>query len=249
MVLVKDKKGILKAMEEKPDAIRRVWVREGYERVCNDIITEAKAKGIPFKIIRGDEFVRRFKNSSSPVFLEEDAVSFINPDEFLNRITHLQNPLLCAFDGIYDPQNLGNIVRSAASLDVDGLILPGNRSCSINETVIRIAKGGVHHVHIIRVTNIPRYIEAMKNKNIFCFGLDERGTRSVWDVDLTGSVCLVFGKEDGLRRLTKERCDDILKIPTSHDFPSLNVATSVAITLYEARRQRMGQNNTRYRMH
>jgi len=164
--------------------------------------------------------------------------------DFLYNLMPSENPLLCAFDGIYDPQNLGNIVRSAASLEVDGIILPRDRSCSINETVIRIAKGGINHVNIVRVTNIPRYIEEMKKKNIFCFGMDENGTRSVWNVDLTGSVCLVFGREDGLRRLTRERCDEVIKIPTSQSFPSLNVATSVAIALYEARRQRMAHNKS-----
>lgn len=242
MAFLGEKKRILTIIEEKPETIRRLWVKEGYERVCNDIITEAKRKGIQFKVIRSDEFSRKFKNTSSIVFLEQDEISFLNPDDFLNSLTVSQNPLLCAFDGIYDPQNLGNIVRSAASLKVDGIILPRNRSCSINETVIRIARGGIHNVHIVRVINIPRYIEEMKKKNIFCFGMDENATRSIWNVDLTGSVCLVFGREDGLSRLTKKRCDDIIKIPTSQSFPSLNVATSVAIALYEARRQRMIQN-------
>ena len=78
----------------------------------------------------------------------------------------------------------------------------------------------------------------LKKSGFFCYGLDERGTVPLWEANLTGPICLIFGNESGLRRLTRETCDQVLRIPTSPDFTSLNVATSFAIAVYEAKRQR-----------
>jgi 23S rRNA (guanosine2251-2'-O)-methyltransferase len=91
----------------------------------------------------------------------------------------------------------------------------------------------------VRVTNLSRYLDALKKRGVFCYGLDERGATALWEVDLTGSVCLVFGGEEGLRRLTKETCDALVRIPTNPSFPSLNVATSFALACYEVVRQRL----------
>ena len=116
--------------------------------------------------------------------------------------------------------------------------MPKDGSCGVTETVARIAKGGLPFVRIVRVTNLARYLDEIKGTGIFCYGLDEGGETPVWDADLKGPVCLVFGKESGLRRLTKTKCDEILTIPTSQSFRSLNLATSFAAAVYEARRQR-----------
>jgi 23S rRNA (guanosine2251-2'-O)-methyltransferase len=235
MPFLSSRNSILETIREHPETIHRLWIEAGYERVSDDIIQEAKKQGISFRVLPREVFSKKFKEVKSHIFLERDEVSYIEADSFLESLRSVTNPLICAFDGIYDPQNLGNIIRSAACLEVDGIILPKDRSCGITETVARISKGGIEHVHIIRVTNLPRYLEEMKETGIFCYGLDENGSIPLWGVDLKGSVCLVFGKEDGLRRLTKTKCDVILKIPTRETFSSLNVATSFSLSVYEAR--------------
>ena len=133
-------------------------------------------------------------------------------------------PFFSAFDGIYDPQNLGNVIRTAACFSLDAIFLPRDNACSVTDTVTNVARGGTEHVKIGRVTNLARYIEELKKRNVFCFGLDEKADKSLYRDGLTGPLCLVLGGEDGLKRLTKERCDMLLKIPASVDFPSLNVA-------------------------
>ena len=234
-----DKNGILSAMRERPETIRRLTVEKGYERYADDIVREAKKQGISFKTLPPDLFQKKFPAEGSHVCLETEEFAYTDQDLFLNEVTGSGNPLLAAFDGIYDPQNLGNIVRSAACFEVGALIMPKERSCGVTETVVRIAKGGIDHTRIVRVTNLARYLDQIKKVGVFCYGLDEGAGRSLWDVDLTGPVCLVFGRESGLRRLTREKCDEVLKIPTSPDFASLNVATSFAVALYEAKRQRL----------
>ncbi|OPY76593.1 MAG: 23S rRNA (guanosine-2'-O-)-methyltransferase RlmB [Syntrophorhabdus sp. PtaU1.Bin050] len=217
---------------------RKLWVEEGYERSADEFIKEAKKQGVPFRVIPGEIFAKRFRSAKSHICLERDEVSYADPASFLADVVLKPNPIVGAFDGIYDPQNLGNIMRSAACLEVDGIVLPKDRSCGITDTAVSIARGATEHIRVVKVVNLVRYMDDMKKAGFFCYGLDERGTKPLWEEDLRGPVCLVLGSENGLRRLTRERCDGILRIPTSPSFASLNVATTFALSIYEVRRQR-----------
>jgi 23S rRNA (guanosine2251-2'-O)-methyltransferase len=238
-----DKGSILQCIRNNPGYVRRLWVEKGFEGVSQDVIKESKSHGIPFKVIPADAFLRKFKDSKSHIVLEKEEVQYTDQDLLLEDIRQGKASIFCAFDGIYDPQNLGNIIRSAACMAIDAIIIPKDRSCGVTDTVINISKGGIEHVRIVKVVNLARYIDQMKDENVFCYGLDENGDAPLSDIDLSGRICLVFGSEEGLRRLTKEKCDAIAKIPTSHSFPSLNVATCLAISAYEMIRQRSKTNS------
>lgn len=226
-------------MQGHPEMVHRLWVEKGYEHVSDEIIKEAKRLGVSFRVIPRDAFTRKFKGTKSHICLERDEVHYVDPDLFLKEVSLQTAPVVCAFDGIYDPQNLGNIMRTSACLEIEGIILPKDRSCGITETVASVSRGGMEHVKIVKVVNLARYMDDMKKTGFFCYGLDERGSTPLWGADLRGPVCLVFGNESGLRRLTREKCDVILSIPSSAAFPSLNVATSFSIAVYEAKRQRL----------
>lgn len=213
-------------------------MEKGYEGVHDQIIKEAKKEGIPFKVIPSEAFLRKFPHLKSHVILETENVVFTDPDLFLKDLSGKRDVVVCAFDGIFDPQNLGNIIRSAACFGIDAIILPRDRSCGITGTVEKIARGGLDHVPIVRVVNLARYMDALKKAGFFCYGLDEKGDSPLWDMDMKGLLCLVFGNEDGLRRLTRDKCDAIVRIPTREEFPSLNVATCFAVSLHEVMRQR-----------
>ena len=232
------KNSIIGTMHEHRESVHRLWIEKGYEHISNEIIQEAKRLGIPFKIIPREAFMRKCKDPNSHVHLEQDEIACIDPGLFIKQITTQPDPVICAFDGIYDPQNLGNIMRSAACLETNGIIIPKDRACGITRTVASVSRGGSERVPVVRVINLSRYMTDLKKSGFFCYGLDERGTVPLWEANLTGPVCLIFGKESGLRRLTKETCDQIIRIPASPDFTSLNVATSWAIAVYEAKRQR-----------
>ena len=242
MPFLGNRESILEIVRSHPERVKKLWVEEGYATTFSKVIDEAKKQGIPFRVIGREEFARRFKDLRSRICLESEDFSYTDPDRLLAELPSLTNPFLAALDSIYDPQNLGNIVRSAACLEPHGLILPKDRSCTVTETVTRVARGGTEHIKIVRVTNLARYLEELKKRNIFCYGLDQKGKALLQDIDLTGPVCLVLGSEEGLRRLTREKCDDIVRIPTNPAFPSLNVATSFAIAAYETRRQRSVDN-------
>lgn len=239
MQRLEEKHSIIRSMEEQHDRIHRLWIEEGYEGLCNDVVREARRRGVPFRVIPQGAFSRKFPDVKSHMCLERDEIAYVDPHAFLRARASGDDSVVCAFDGLFDPQNLGNITRSAACLKVEAIVLPKDRTCGVTQTVAAVARGGLEHVKMVRVVNLARYLADLKKAGFFCYGFDERGTIALWEADLTGPVCLVFGNESGLRRLTRDRCDQILKIPTSPAFSSLNVASSFAVAVYEAQRQRL----------
>jgi len=223
-----------------PEKARRLLVRQGHEKICEDLIDKARKQGIQYRILPADAFTKKCGTSRSHVCLECDDFIYTDQDDLLNKIradrSHV--PFLAIFDGVKDPHNLGNIVRTSVCLGVDAVIIPKDRSCMINETVVNVSRGAVEFIEIVRVTNLARYLDSLKKLGIFCYGLDEHADKALWETDLSGPVCLVMGGEEGLRRLTKEKCDDLVRIPTNPLFPSLNVATAYALASYEVMRSR-----------
>lgn len=238
MTLLTNRDSILEAIRHEPEHAGRLWIEAGHERGFERIIEAAKRAGVSWRVLPGDQFARQFRDLRSHVCLEREEFLYRPPEALFDVAAAGADPVFCALDGVFDPQNLGNIIRSAACFSVSGLILPKDRACSVNDTAINIARGGVEHVPITRVTNLARFLAEMKKRNVFCYGLDEGAAKPLWDVNLGGPVCLVFGGEDGLRRLTKDTCDELVTIPSNPAFPTLNVATSFAIANYEAAKQR-----------
>ncbi len=148
-------------------------------------------------------------------------------------------PLLVLLDGIEDPQNLGAIIRSAHALGAHGVVIPKDRAAGITSTAAKASAGAVEHCPVARVTNIAQAMETMKESGIWMVGLAADGKGEIASLDLAIPTALVVGGEgQGLRRLVRERCDHVVRIPMSGEIASLNASTSAAICLYEAARQR-----------
>ena len=147
--------------------------------------------------------------------------------------------LMLALDGVEDPQNLGALLRTADGAGVDGVVLTERRSAPLSPVAIKASAGAAEHVRIARVVNLVRALELMKEQNIWCVGLDERGTMDYDEYDFAGDCALVLGREGaGLHDLVKKNCDYLLRIPMAGKVSSLNVAAAGAVVLYEAARQR-----------
>jgi 23S rRNA (guanosine2251-2'-O)-methyltransferase len=143
-----------------------------------------------------------------------------------------------ALDGVEDPHNLGALLRSADGAGIDGIILPERRSAPLNATVAKSSAGASEHVRIAQVVNITRALEAMKQRNIWIVGLDERGASDYDRFDFRQDCCLVLGSEgSGLHDLVKRTCDHLLRIPMAGSVSSLNVSVAGAVVMYEAMRQ------------
>ncbi len=149
-----------------------------------------------------------------------------------------KNCIIAILDNVTDPQNLGAIIRTAATLGISGIILSDKSSCKITGTVAKTASGGLEHVSIFIVKNLAQAIEKIQSYGFWVVSFCERGEKFIYEIDLKGKICLVFGAEgSGIRRLQKEKSDFVVKLPTNPQFPTLNVSASAAIAFYEAAKQ------------
>jgi 23S rRNA (guanosine2251-2'-O)-methyltransferase len=148
-------------------------------------------------------------------------------------------PLMLALDGVEDPQNLGALLRVADGAGVSGVVLTERRSAPLSPVAVKASAGAAEHVRVARVVNLVRALEQVKQANIWCVGLDERGTADYTEYDFTASCMLVLGREGaGLHDLVRRTCDHLLRIPMAGHVSSLNVSAAGAVVLYEAFRQR-----------
>lgn len=150
------------------------------------------------------------------------------------------SPLLLVLDGVTDPHNLGACLRVADAAGAHAVIAPKDRSVGLNATVMKVASGAGETVPYITVTNLARTLRELKDRNIWIIGADEGGERTLYQSKLDGALAWVLGAEgEGLRRLTRETCDEIVHIPMMGSVESLNVSVASGVCLFEARRQRL----------
>ena len=159
-------------------------------------------------------------------------------------LSSTENPFLLVLDGVQDPHNLGACLRTADGAGIHAVIAPRNRAVSITETVSRISCGAAENVPFVRVVNIVRTLELLREHGVNLVGTaDGAESTSLYEVDFTGPTALVLGAEGkGIRRLTQENCDQVVRIPMLGRVDCLNVSVATGVCLYEALRQRIGQS-------
>jgi len=157
-------------------------------------------------------------------------------DELLESI---DKPLLLVLDGITDPHNLGACLRVANAAGADAVIAPRDRAAGVSAVVSKVASGAAEITPYYMVTNLARTLGELKERNIWVLGCDARAERSLYESDLPDAVAWVLGAEGaGMRRLTRETCDTLLRLPMLGAVESLNVSVAAGIVLYESRRRR-----------
>jgi 23S rRNA (guanosine2251-2'-O)-methyltransferase len=148
-------------------------------------------------------------------------------------------PLLLVLDGITDPHNLGACLRVANAAGAHAVIAPKDHAAGINATVSKVASGAAEITPYFMVTNLARTLADLKERNIWVVGSDERAERSLFEADLPASIAWVLGAEGaGMRRLTRESCDLLVKIPMGGAVESLNASVAAGICLFESVRRR-----------
>lgn len=147
--------------------------------------------------------------------------------------------LFLALDGVQDPHNLGACLRTAEAVGATAVIIPKDRAAGLTAVARKAAAGSAERIPVIAVTNLTRSLERLKERGYWVTGLAGEAEETLFDVDLTGPLVLVMGAEgDGMRRLTRETCDRLVRIPMEGKAESLNVSVAAAVCLYEAFRQR-----------
>ena len=149
--------------------------------------------------------------------------------------------LVLVLDGVQDPHNLGACLRSAAAAGATAVVFPKDKAVQVNATVRKTSAGAADSIPVIPATNLSRTLRDLQQMGVWIYGLAGEAEASFWSLDLRGNVALVLGGEaDGLRRLTRENCDQLVKIPMpgAGDVESLNVSVASGVVLFEAVRQR-----------
>lgn len=159
-------------------------------------------------------------------------------DDILNNE---ENPLLLILDGVTDPHNLGACLRNADATGVCAVIAPKDRSAQLNATARKVAVGAAEMIPFVRVTNLARTMRQLQERGVWLVGTAGEATYDIYQAKLTGPLAIVMGAEgDGMRRLTRETCDELISIPMAGSVSSLNVSVATGVCLFEAVRQRRG---------
>ena len=158
-------------------------------------------------------------------------------DELLDRTEGA--PLLLVLDGVTDPHNLGACLRTADAAGALAVIVPKDKSATLNATVRKVACGAAEVIPLVAVTNLARSLEKLQQRGLWVVGTGGEAEQGLYEHDLTGPTVLVMGAEGkGMRRLTREHCDYLVKLPMAGSVSSLNVSVATGVCLFEALRQR-----------
>ncbi|QJQ94754.1 MULTISPECIES: 23S rRNA (guanosine(2251)-2'-O)-methyltransferase RlmB [Halomonadaceae] len=232
------------AMLERGEAPKEVWVQEGSaaSRLA-ELIDTARRMGA-----RIATHPREALDGLTQGAAHQGVVAFCPPLAFdseeslwlqLGAWPRPEPPLLLILDGVTDVHNFGACLRSADAAGVHGVIVPKDKAAPLNATVRKVACGAAESVPVYQVTNLARAMARLKALGVWITGTAGEAEASLFDADFSGAMALVMGAEGkGMRRLTREACDGLVKLPMAGQVSSLNVSVATGICLFEAVRQR-----------
>lgn len=163
-----------------------------------------------------------------------------NEHDLMDLLDKNSSPLLLVLDGVTDPHNVGACLRSAEAFGVDAVIVPKDRACGLTAIARKISSGSSERIPFVEVTNLARTLDDIKERGVWIAGLAGEATETIYEANLKGAMAIIMGSEgEGMRRLTKEACDFLLKIPMEGKIESLNVSVATGVVLSESHRQRL----------
>lgn len=223
----------LKAQRRKPLRLFLLRGSDGLEPF------RRAARNVPVEEVTRDALDRMAKGQvHQGVALQAAAVPLWDLRAWLARGC-AADAYIVVLDEVVDPQNFGGIIRSAAALGAAAVVFGKDRAAPVSPAAVKASTGAVEHIDLIQVSNIPNSLKLLQEHGFWMTGLAGEAERTLWDIDLTGRTALVMGSEgSGLRRLVRERCDNLAKIPMTGAISSLNVGSCAAVALTECLRQR-----------
>lgn len=217
--------------------INKIMVDVNYSKRKDDIVSFARKKHIRVDFIPKQALDRKSTTSHHQGYIA-DAVEFeyTSLEELISSAG--EQPFFVLLDGIEDPHNFGAIIRSCECAGVDGIIIPKNRACQVNDTVVRTSTGAISNMKIAQVVNLKEAIDALKENGVFVFAA-ETGGEDIYSKNLNIPIAVVIGSEgDGVKKTIKERCDGVLTLPLKGKVNSLNASVACGIVIFEILRQR-----------
>ncbi|AJA45804.1 23S rRNA (guanosine(2251)-2'-O)-methyltransferase RlmB [Frischella perrara] len=225
-----------------PEKLIRVYLLKNREdKRLISLVNEIESLGIAIKVVD-----RKWLDDQTKGGVHQGIMAEIKPsqnyheNDIPNLIHKTSTPFILILDGVTDPHNLGACIRSADAAGVDFIIVPKDRSAPLNAIAKKVACGAAESVPVIRVTNLARTMRMLKEEHqIWIVGTAGEADHSLYQSKLKGSLAIVMGAEgEGMRRLTKEHCDELVNIPMAGIVSSLNVSVATGICLFEVVRQK-----------
>ncbi|WP_264874169.1 23S rRNA (guanosine(2251)-2'-O)-methyltransferase RlmB [Vibrio agarivorans] len=228
-------------LEREPERFIEAFVLKGrQDDRLMPILNELQVCGVSIQ-----QMTRKTLDDKARGANHQGIMARVKPAKQLNEndldaiVANQEQPLLLILDGVTDPHNLGACLRNADAAGVAAVIVPKDKSAPMTATVSKVACGAAEAVPLVRVTNLARTMRALQEQGVWIAGTAGEATHDIYQAKLTGPLAIVMGAEgDGMRRLTRETCDDLIKIPMAGSVSSLNVSVASGICLFEAVRQR-----------
>lgn len=224
-----------------PKSLAKLYVQESREDQRLKIIRSlADAADVPVRILSRSDLDAMLTDESHHQGVVAEVAELPHYSERdLTKLIEIDNVLLLILDGVQDPHNLGACLRSANALGVHAVIAPKDRAVGMTPAVRKVASGAAEITPFIPVTNLSRTLKQLKEQGIWLVGAVGEAETNIFEIDLLGRIALVMGAEGkGLRRLTREHCDYLARIPMQGSVSSFNVSVATGICLYEINRQR-----------
>lgn len=230
---------VISRIRQNPDSIKEILLdRTRSDHRTQELIKLAESKKLRLQVCENAKLTNyaHTDRHQGVIASVDNLQQHADLDDLLSSLTVPARLLI--LDGIQDPHNLGACLRVADAFGVHAVISPKDRAVGLTATVYKVASGAADTVPYIAVTNLARTLEKLKEQNIWIYGTAEDAEFDLTHFPITGSVAWVFGSEEkGMRRLTRESCDQLVRIPMQGSIESLNVAVSAGICLFETHRQ------------
>ncbi|WP_165857038.1 23S rRNA (guanosine(2251)-2'-O)-methyltransferase RlmB [Marinobacter sp. JSM 1782161] len=228
-------------LKREPARLQQVWIQTGrQDKRAQGIVQALDELGVRWQEVHRRELDSRVDGVHQGIVAQVAASKEWQEDDLLAALSGWDAPFLLILDGVTDPHNLGACLRSADAAGVQAVVVPKDKSASLNPTVRKVACGAAESVPLVRVTNLARFMRSLQDAGVWLIGTAGEARATVYQADFRGSVALVMGAEGkGMRRLTREHCDSLIHIPMHGQVDSLNVSVATGVCLYEAVRQRL----------
>ena len=231
-------------LDRSPERVLELWVAQPRDDARTQQLKErAQSAGVRVQPASGEALAKLVGD-----VVHQGAVAAVRPlkgwdeHELLTALGQVAgDPLLLVLDGVTDPHNLGACLRTADAAGAHAVLIPKDRAAAVDGVVRKVAAGAAEFTPVASVTNLARTLDALKERGIWVVGTDGEAPQTLYAADLKRPLALVLGAEGaGMRRLTRERCDYLVRIPMGGHVESLNVSVAAGIALFEVRRQRAG---------
>ena len=233
---------VIERLQRQSQDVESICIAEGNRHArIRQIVAMAERANVPIKYCTQRELDRL-----EPSVPHQGVIALIRTPQYSDLISILakvqrgpRHPLFVMLDGVQDPRNFGAVLRTAEAVNVDAVIIPKNRAVGITAAVHKASAGASAYIPIVKVTNLARTVDTLKDAGIWVAGTTEDAPLLYTESDFNIPLCLVLGSEgEGIRRLVKQKCDYLVRLPMFGKIGSLNVSVAAGVLLYEALRQR-----------